>query len=56
MCSFSRICVKNVDFLQLDSVDEQAAQVRRELADRKGFLEEMAIVRFTFATLLMDEY
>ncbi|KAL5112056.1 Calcium-dependent secretion activator [Taenia crassiceps] len=30
---------------QLDSIDEQAAQVRRELADRKGFLEEMATNR-----------
>ncbi|KAL5962363.1 Calcium-dependent secretion activator [Taenia solium] len=30
---------------QLDSIDEQAAQVRRELADRKGVLEEMATNR-----------
>ncbi|KAH9287076.1 Calcium-dependent secretion activator 1 [Echinococcus granulosus] len=30
---------------QLDNIDEQAAQVRRELADRKGFLEEMATNR-----------
>nr|VZI28517.1 unnamed protein product [Spirometra erinaceieuropaei] len=30
---------------QLDSVDEQAAQVRRELASQKSFLEEMAINR-----------
>ncbi|VDK38815.1 unnamed protein product [Taenia asiatica] len=30
---------------QLDSIDEQAAQVRRELADRKCFLEEMATNR-----------
>ncbi|VDM31371.1 unnamed protein product [Hydatigera taeniaeformis] len=36
---------ENVEFLQLDSIDEQAAQVRRELADRKSFLEEMAANR-----------
>nr|CDS27885.1 calcium dependent secretion activator 1 [Hymenolepis microstoma] len=30
---------------QLDNVDEQAAQIRRELADRKTYLEEIAINR-----------